>query len=248
MAENLPIMIANTNDLPVTTDSTYGFFRRLLILNFGVTIADEKQDKQLHLKMVPEYPGIFNWILEGRRRFIEAGYKFTEAKKVSEKAKDYEIESNSILGYLRENKYSPKRAYIGHTPTIMPVKSIYQAYTSFCVTMGLKPFSFNKLGTKLKEKGFVCGRRASVEYGIYELPGVDEYRKMYARGIGEYTMEEYSILLYGQTGEVGSVVEEMVGKEAKEPIKDVFMGVDMTDFTEGVDKEPEYFDLGDECP
>ena len=246
MAEDLPVMIANSNELPVTVDSTYGYFRRLLVISFDVTIAENDQDKQLHLKMVKEYPGILNWILQGRDRFIRSGYKFTESKKVTERTRDYEIESNSILGYLREQRYSPIRVYIGHIPTIMGVKNMYLSYSSWCITMGLKPFSFNKFGSKLKEKGFSCGRRAAVEYGIYELPLLDDYRKLYARGVGEFTMEEYSVMLFGRDGDniIGSVVENIVAKDAKDPLTSVFGQTSMvfTEDAQGADVED------DECP
>lgn len=240
MAENLPVMMANSNELPITSDSTHGYFRRIMPLSFDVTISDKNQDTQLHLKMIPEYPGILNWILQGRDRFIKSGYKFTESKKVAERTRDYEIESNSILGYLRENRYYPIRAYIGHIPTTMGSKKMYQSYSSWCITMGLKAFSFNKFGAKLKEKGFVCGRRTVVEYGVYELPPFDDYRKIYARGVGDFTLEEYSVMLYGRDGDnvVGSVVENIVSKDAPEPISDIFGQTGM-DFTAGDE---------DECP
>ena len=217
---NLPIMISNSNELPVTTDSTHGFSRRLILLTFDMTISEENQDKKLHIKMIKEYPGILNWILQGRDRFVKTDYKFTTSKKVVDRIKDYEIESNSILGYLRESRFYPVRAYIGHIPSIMAVKTLYERYSTWCISMGLKSFSSNKFGSKLKEKGFVCGRRAVTEYGIYELPNMDDYRKIYARGQGDFTLEEYGVMLYGRDGDnvVGTVMENIIEKDAKEPI------------------------------
>jgi len=247
MASNLPILMCNSNELPITVDSTYGFSRRLIIIPMDITISEENQDKQLHMKLSKEYPGILNWILQGRDRLINNDYKFTTSKKVAARVKDYEIESNSILGFLRENRYSARPAYIGHIPNTMPVKKIYEAYTSWCITMGLKAFSFNKLGSKLKEKGFACGRRASIEYGVYELPIMDEYRKLFARAIGNFSLEEYGVMLYGRDGDniVGGVVENIVERDAKEPIADGVWNQVEVDWTEGAtDEEAEE----DECP
>lgn len=80
-AADIPVMICISNELPVTVDSTYGFSMRLIIVSFDITIAEEDQDKQLHIKMEKEYSGILNWILQGRDRFIKSDYKFTTSKK-----------------------------------------------------------------------------------------------------------------------------------------------------------------------
>jgi P4 family phage/plasmid primase-like protien len=67
----IPLFIANANELPETTDRTKGFFRRMLIIPFEITIKEENQDKALSTKLRNEFPGILNWILEGRARIIK---------------------------------------------------------------------------------------------------------------------------------------------------------------------------------
>ena len=54
-------LIFNCNELPKEVEHTAAYFRRFLIIPFDVTIAPEKQDKNLHNKIIEgELAGVFN--------------------------------------------------------------------------------------------------------------------------------------------------------------------------------------------
>src|SRR5690625_3437160 len=53
------------NELPLLSDDSYGFERRLLILPFDKTFTESEQDKDLPKKLSNELEGILNWSSEG---------------------------------------------------------------------------------------------------------------------------------------------------------------------------------------
>ncbi|MCB0752152.1 MAG: DNA primase, partial [Ignavibacteriae bacterium] len=56
---NYPLIIFNVNNLPTITDTSYGFYRRLLIIPFTVTIPENERDPKKKKKIIKkELPGI----------------------------------------------------------------------------------------------------------------------------------------------------------------------------------------------
>jgi phage/plasmid-associated DNA primase len=76
-AYNIPLLMANANQMPYLKDWSYGMRRRICIIPFEVEIPKARQKKELSRDLEAEYPAIFNWILEGRDRFIANGYRLT---------------------------------------------------------------------------------------------------------------------------------------------------------------------------
>lgn len=73
-------LIFATNELPHFVDRSEGIWRRLLILPFGVTIPEDRQDRRLadHITR-KELSGILNWALGGLKR-LRGNDKFTIPK------------------------------------------------------------------------------------------------------------------------------------------------------------------------
>ena len=67
--------------------------RRICIIPFEVEIPGKaRQKKELSRDLEAEYPAIFNWILEGRDRFIANGYKLTDSKELENVMDEYQSE------------------------------------------------------------------------------------------------------------------------------------------------------------
>lgn len=149
----IPLFICNANRLPDTSDKSHGWFRRLLIIPFNVTIKEKDQDKQLATKLRVEYPGILNWILEGRRRILEQNLQFTKAESVDRIKEEYKIVQDSIHGFIVSNRLVPEdngtHEYHVTSPTI------YSKYCEYCGEVGKKPYGRNTFLTHLKEAKFV---------------------------------------------------------------------------------------------
>ncbi|WP_309597247.1 DNA primase family protein [Enterococcus hirae] len=97
------------NHLPLITDSSYGFSRRLLILPFPRTFRPEEQDPFLLEKMTLELSGILNFALEGAKRLIKNGYQFTISDLMNEAKEQF-------LGCVHPLSYF-KAHYLSKNPT-----------------------------------------------------------------------------------------------------------------------------------
>jgi len=88
-----------TNHLPRSVDSTYGFYRKIMILPFNISFKGDKNDVNLIKKLLTELPGIFNWMLKGRQRLIQRGH-FCETKQMREALLQMRSENDSVLAFV----------------------------------------------------------------------------------------------------------------------------------------------------
>ena len=159
-ASELPLIIANVNEIPVTTDHTFAHHRRPIPIPFRVRISDEKKDMELSYKLEQEVSGIFNWVYEGRQRFIKNRGKFTESELIKEEKEKIRIESNSVLQFLDFKEYSPKDS-AGATKLWISVKEIYEDYIDFCKEWGKKNmFEKVNMGKILLMDGYEATRNS----------------------------------------------------------------------------------------
>lgn len=62
-------------------------------------------EKELSRDLEAEYPAIFNWILEGRDRFIANGYKLTDSKELENVMDEYQSESSTVMKFMYQMNY-----------------------------------------------------------------------------------------------------------------------------------------------
>jgi putative DNA primase/helicase len=145
-------LIFNVNELPRDVEHTNAFFRRFLIIPFDVTIPEEKQDKELHNKIIDnELSGVFNWVLEGLSRLLSQK-KFTNCDKARKALDQYKLESNSIRMFLEDNGYEKSPS------DKQPIKDFYQDYRTYCIEDGLSPFKKSNFIKQLKGMGYTVDR------------------------------------------------------------------------------------------
>lgn len=131
-ARDMPFIIGNVNELPHTTDNTYGFFRRIMVIPFSVTIPKGKEDLRLHDKLKEELPGILNWILEGRQRLVKNGYRFTQSKIINDATYWYERNSNPAVTFMMDEGYSVNPSTPEDEPENITPTDLYERYTEYC--------------------------------------------------------------------------------------------------------------------
>lgn len=90
------------NSLPRVNDISYGFFRKIMLIPFNVTISDKKQDVHLYEKLVKELPGIFNWAMEGLCRLRKNKYQFSRCQAVDDCIRQYQEEINPTAVFWRD--------------------------------------------------------------------------------------------------------------------------------------------------
>lgn len=95
------ILIA-LNNLFYSSDRSYGFMRRLVIIPFNRIFRKDEADKFLEEKLEEELPGIFNFAVEGLKRLRNNNYEFTTCKSIDEVLVDYKKSINPFESFAEE--------------------------------------------------------------------------------------------------------------------------------------------------
>src|SRR5690554_4875941 len=142
---NYAKLIFNCNTLPNVVENSHSFFRRLLILTFGVTIPDEEQDSQLAHKIIEsELPGVLNRVLDGLDRLLRQR-GFTSSKAVNKALNDYRKDDDTVGAFLNEEGYEKSE------DDFVPATELYEDYKTYC---------FNEEIHYLTYKGFISRMRS----------------------------------------------------------------------------------------
>ncbi|GAB3639717.1 DNA primase family protein [Spirosoma arcticum] len=156
---NYAKLIFNCNELPADVEHTPAYFRRFLIVPFGVTIPEHEQDKQLANKIIEsELSGVFNWILSGLRRLLAQG-RFTDCEAVRTQLETYKRQSDTVRLFLDEQGYQ-----VSTNP--IPLKDLYREYKAYCIEDGYRPVNNRNFQKRLNANG-VQTERARFGYVAY---------------------------------------------------------------------------------
>ncbi|WP_242120690.1 phage/plasmid primase, P4 family [Aestuariivivens sediminicola] len=147
-------LIFNCNELPKEVEQTNAYFRRFLIIPFDVVIPPEKQDKNLHSKIIEnELSGVFNWALEGLNRLLEQN-GFSKCSAAEEAISEYKKQSDSVKMFVEEN------GYVVSPSDYTLIKELYKHYRQYCVEDGFKPVSKVNFNKRLKNFNVIVERVA----------------------------------------------------------------------------------------
>lgn len=136
--------MAAFNQLP-RAENTFGFFRRLIILPFSVTITEEEKDDQLTDKLKGELPGILNWVLAALPELMQRR-KFTKSTCCEKALEQYRLQSDNVRLFLSEMCELSELA--------TPASELHTAYRNYCYGSSLKPLGKNKFIARLESIGF----------------------------------------------------------------------------------------------
>lgn len=177
-AYDIPLLMANANQMPYLKDWSYGMKRRICILPFEVEIPIARQRKGLARDLEREYSAIFNWILEGRDRFIANGYKLSENKKLDKVMDEYQSESSTVMRFMYQMNYL--RTYEDVTdvePKWMPSVILYRKYRKWCKENGINEENLTRFGRILSEAGYRKKRTPDGQvYGLYGKALTEKFR------------------------------------------------------------------------
>lgn len=121
-------------------DKSEGFYRRLIIIRFAKPVPQERRDPALLDKFAVEADGIFMFAVEGLKRLVDNGFRFSETPNTKAELQRYRIDSNSVLSFVEDCcKLSPDAE--------AERSEIFEKYREYCRNAGLSPVSqktFNK--------------------------------------------------------------------------------------------------------
>lgn len=134
IANRTKLMMA-CNDLPHTTDTSHGFFRRLLLIPFEARFqpGDGKYDAFILDKLIDELPGIFNLVLAGYHRLIKQK-AFSEAAEITTKISEYRESIDNVRAWLGA---CVEVVAFDESTSAVSINELYANYAIYCENHGI---------------------------------------------------------------------------------------------------------------
>jgi putative DNA primase/helicase len=144
-----------TNHKPVIKGTDHGIWRRIKLIPFTTRIPEEKQDKDLELKLREEASGILNWLLEGTARWKRERLKAPPA--ILNATDEYRGEMDVIGNFLKECCIQKPEAAIR-------IRELFKAYQDWCEENNEHAVSERFFGLHLKEMGIEQRRTSEARF------------------------------------------------------------------------------------
>lgn len=151
--EKLPKLFVAMNKLPFHNgDNSFGFYRRLLLIPFTVTIQEEDKDYDLETKVVSnELPAILNFAIEGMRRLTLNG-KFTESDSMKDALNSYRDSANHVGIFIEEEQYEVVPEGVTQGTKLV---DLYKDFNNWCRDRGHNSYNANYLSSELTHLGYI---------------------------------------------------------------------------------------------
>jgi putative DNA primase/helicase len=134
------------NHKPRSADDTLGFWRRVRLISLGGPIPEDRQDKNLAIKLAAEAPGILNWIVQGAMKWYEHGLQSPQW--VVEETARYRVEQDVLREFFEDCIVVDDDAKVLNT-------DIWQAYLNWVRVVGERfPLGRKSFSQRLVARGF----------------------------------------------------------------------------------------------
>ena len=120
-----------TNEMPTFNGFNHGLVRRIKIIPFNRIIPDALQDTKILGKLLSELPAIVAWAIDGAKRLVENGFRFTEAAQTELKSAEFRETLSTAVAFI-------KTQYIEDAEDFTPFTDLYTAYRAWCEQNGCK--------------------------------------------------------------------------------------------------------------
>ena len=151
-------VVLAVNTLPRIIGNDKGIKRRLCIIPFNRTFEKEKCDKHLKTKLLSEATGIFAWIMEGAKVYLEHG--LPECKAVSDATASYLSGMDEVQNFLNDKCTVDQE----NSRLRVPVATLYSAYKNWAVSNGIEPLGKNIFGESVKAKNIHQNKSGGVRH------------------------------------------------------------------------------------
>lgn len=159
-----PPLVFALNEMPRFRDVTPGFFRRVMLFSFDVTIPEDKQDRGLAARIIEnESSGVFRWMMEGLWRLQDRRGVFTFCQKMATNLENLKRkvrnEESPVLQYLDNAGWSTEPMWMGQEPSKVPATAIFQG-------MGCR-VSMNAIAREMTAMSVKRERGTEIRYYLY---------------------------------------------------------------------------------
>lgn len=127
------------NKLPMGTDPTHGYYRRLLIIPFNATFKPTDSDfiEDIDTRIIQsEMPGVFNRVLKAFEDLKARRFRFEDSEASSKQLESYMLESNSVSQWFGDLDW-----HFEDQPTKedqLTLNACYEHYKTWCESSGLR--------------------------------------------------------------------------------------------------------------
>ena len=133
------------NHKPTVKEFSPAFWGRIRLVPFKLTIPEEERIPHYENILLEEKEGIFNWILEGYRRWKEKGLKVPE--EIKEATAQYKDQMDIMAEFIED-------CCIESRLVQATTKKLYIAYKDWCEENKEKPVNKGTFGRRLEERGY----------------------------------------------------------------------------------------------
>ncbi len=139
------LMAFGNGSIRCSSDNSYGFYRRQIILHTKTRDPNRVDDPYLGKRLAMEAEGILLWCLEGLNRLFENDFQFTESKDSRENFQQIMEEDNHLIPFLRSQGY-----FLFSPGAEATTRAIYAAYRDWCQDNSLEPQTAHKFSEMLR--------------------------------------------------------------------------------------------------
>jgi putative DNA primase/helicase len=143
------LLVMTGNHKPFVDEDGISLWRRMLLIDWPVTIPEEQRDAELPERLRSEAPGILNWALAGLKDFLQTR-RLAIPDSVAEATAAYRSEQDILGCWIDE-------CLVRETSARVETTEAYQNYRDWCADNGLRPMSKNSLSRRLEERGIKRG-------------------------------------------------------------------------------------------
>lgn len=141
-------LIFSANEVPRVNDLSNGLGRRLILVPFNATFSSKDKDYDPFIKDKLMEQESLEYLLtlgvEGLKRILKSNnMNFTQAEAVQKEINEYNHVNNPLLMFIDDYKIDNE-----------PIQYVYNKYSMWCVTGGMKALNRNKFVKELGYNGY----------------------------------------------------------------------------------------------
>ena len=145
-AYDIPFMIFSMNRKPTNANLDRAMLRRLVFIPFRAKVTAQDMNRELDSLLRQEYSGIRNWLIQGYKRLVADGYRFTKADMSEEEKRQYMVENRQTVRLFMDENGIRENYHIGRLnekPRRVIASVLFSKYVEWCEQRGYDHEEFN---------------------------------------------------------------------------------------------------------
>lgn len=132
------------NRLPAVSDQSLGFWRRLPVIPFTMSVPPERRDLLLATRIIDaELPGVLNWALGGLINLLKRGKIAPMPAAVAAAVAGGKTETNSVLAWVENEDIAQDNEASSSKD------AVFAAYRAWCLTNNMQPLASPRFWSRL---------------------------------------------------------------------------------------------------